>query len=112
MTEARSREDIRADFAVILDRYIWRKAVTDNIRLYHDLWLSGDDAFELLEDVQKKFGTSFRAMDFNIYFPYEGENYGAWLLSRLGFPPTKFRAVTVGHMLDVIARGAWFDPPC
>lgn len=79
--------------------------------IYHDLQIGGDDAYELLEMVAKRFDISFSGLDWAKYFPNETEMgpITYWSL-KLGFRDTKHRRITVGHLLDVIERGAWFEP--
>jgi hypothetical protein len=48
-------------------------------------------------------------MDFAAYFPGETGAMGAYWAAKLGFKG-KWRTLTVQHLSDVVARGAWFDP--
>jgi hypothetical protein len=86
-----------------------RKSISHSTAIYQDLRIAGDDAFELLEMISARFGTSFQGFDWRAYFPDELEaglfHWGAIL----GIRDTKRRTLTVGHLLAVIERGAWFE---
>ena len=79
-------------------------------RLFHDLGIGGDDAFEMLEQVAERFGVSFSGFQFSRYFPDESEALGAhW--ARVLHLPLRRESLTVQHLAAVAERGAWFDPP-
>lgn len=86
-----------------------RKGLSDSTRIYHDLFISGDDADELLEKIHERFGTKFEKLDFSEYFPDETESF-VWHLARLIGIKCKKKEMTVGHLLEVIQRKEWFDP--
>lgn len=87
-----------------------RKPVPLSAAIYHDLRIAGDDAGELLDDIVKKFATSFRGMHFPSYFPIETEVFGYHWANIFGFSDNKRPRLTVAHMIAVIERGKWFDP--
>ena len=87
-----------------------RRAITSADALYQDLWIMGDDAFELLERVSKRFGVSFAKLDFSSYFPDEAGALFNHLKAKLGWPDRKRRRLTVGHLASVVKRQEWFDP--
>ena len=80
-------------------------------RLEQDCCITGDDAWELLEAIQEKFGTDLSDLDFELYFHGEAEGLLSRLLNRsrekhrLAFP------VTVNHLFQVVEKGKWFAPP-
>jgi hypothetical protein len=79
--------------------------------VYHDLRIDGDDAAELLADISNSFAVSFKGMDFHAYFPDETEAIWWHWGSKLGIVSLRrFRPCTIGHLLNVIDRGEWFDP--
>lgn len=89
-----------------------KSTVSDSTRLWHDLRISGDDAYELLEMVHKRFGTRFDAFDFNAYFPGETDIFeglismiAAWFRRSDGR-----REFTFGHLVAIVERGVWFQP--
>jgi len=84
-------------------------AVEGHTRLYHDLKISGDDACELLENVQKSFGTDFVGFKFNEYFPNEGETFGISLFRLFGYKD-KEKPFTFNHLLKVVEDRRWSQP--
>jgi hypothetical protein len=91
-----------------MGQFVGRK-LNDTDRLYQDLLLTGDDAYELLAEIKRRFGTSFDTLDFAIYFG-EGDRAN-WLLHLNGYRDPNCRESTVGHLLNVIEAGHWFEPP-
>lgn len=83
------------------------KKIDRSTLIYDDLRISGDDAIELIERIHREFGTSFKSFRFPDYFPYESESllYGVFLL----FAQSRKKPLTVGHLLDVVDRGEWFE---
>jgi hypothetical protein len=88
-----------------------KKSIALSTALYQDLFIVGDDAFELFMEITKRYGVSFTKLNFDAYFPSEPTALYYWVGSKLGFQDRKRGAVTVGHLLVVIERGEWFDPP-
>jgi hypothetical protein len=83
--------------------------ISDSTCLYHDLSISGDDAWELLDRLKSDFGTSFAGLDFEAYFPQETESLGQHILKSIGFP-NKRKKLTFGHLVDVVRDGHWSEP--
>ena len=86
-----------------------RKGLSDSTRIYHDLFISGDDADEFLEKIHNTLGVNFEGLDFSAYFPDESESFIMHLAVRIGFKSKK-KEMTIGHLLDVIRKKSWFDP--
>jgi hypothetical protein len=86
------------------------RRVSPDTLLWQDLHLGGDDVVELLERIHQKFGTSFEGLVYSRFFPEEHEAIGASWAARLGLG-SKREHVRVQHLVDVVARGQWFDPP-
>jgi hypothetical protein len=86
-----------------------RPQIDEEARLLHDLSISGDDAWDLLDQVQKRFGTSLSGMNFEEFFPNETEGifYRRGRFLGLGKPKREF---SLGHLLGVIKEGRWLDP--
>ena len=61
------------------------------------------------EEVHRAFGTDLYSLDFSKYFPDESESLIWGLLMRLGVKYKK-KEITIGHLLEVIRKKAWFDP--
>ena len=86
-----------------------RDPVPLSTALYQDLGIGGDDAFELLEEIAARFGTSFKGLDWPVYFPNESEAMWRHWAKKLGFRQN-FKRITVGHLVAVVERGEWFEP--
>lgn len=87
-----------------------RKPITEDSAIWHDLRIGGDDAWELVEWVAKRYEVSFHDFKFSDYFPGETEwGLSWWLARKFGHPETKKRRLTVGHLFAVIDRACWFD---
>jgi len=77
--------------------------------LYHDLHIHGDDAGEMLEEIQQRYGTSFAGFNFTAYFPNETEALPR-IVKRLGFRDKAVGSFTVAHLIAVVRAGQWFAP--
>lgn len=90
-----------------------RVDVSKDTAIYHDLWLAGDDAGDLLDEIRSRFGADFRELWFPTYFPSEcWEAFSEHLLKLIGLPKmAPWKRLTVGHLIDVVQRGVWFEPP-
>jgi hypothetical protein len=103
------RATIERDLIPMIQRFgDSRKRVLLSAAIYHDLRIAGDDAGELLDEISKRFGTSFREMHFPTYFPIETEVFGSHWANVFGFKDKKRPRVTVEHLIAVIERGHWF----
>jgi hypothetical protein len=83
-----------------------RKNISQSSRLYHDLGIAGDDAYELLETLHKKFGVKFDQLDFGRYFPNETDA-GIFHIAKLFGFKGRWREMTVRDLIESIDRGAW-----
>jgi hypothetical protein len=86
-----------------------RGQLSEKTRLLHDLSISGDDAADLLDRVQKRFGTSLSGMNFEEFFPNETESMFYRRGRFLGFGRPK-RELSLGHLLRIVKEGRWLDP--
>lgn len=93
----------------IVRRYSGTRRVGSTSRIYHDLSIAGDDAWELLEQLTQEFGTSFDGFPFVDYFPEETEALPAYWGRFFGLRG-RWRPLTLGHLVEVARRGAWFEP--
>ena len=93
----------------MLAKFIGRKKVSNNSALLQDLGIAGDDAWELLKEINLQFGTDFSKMPFSAYFPDETEALGVHWAKLIGRRNPR-KPLTVGHLVNVIDRGVWFDP--
>jgi hypothetical protein len=80
-----------------------------SVELYNDLQIGGDDAYEMLTEVSKKYGITFTELNFHDYFPYETEAAWFYFKSLLGLR-YKRKSFNFGHLNAVVERGRWFDP--
>ncbi len=94
----------------LVAKYAGTRKVLPESRLWHDLRIDPRDAWELLECIIDKFGTSFEAMSFLDYFPDQPEAFGARVGMALGFRSHK-KPITVLHLAQTVERGEWFEPP-
>jgi hypothetical protein len=102
---------IEAEVIQLIKPFVGKRAViTSSTKIFHDLGIGGDDAFELLESIVKRFGTSFASLDFHAYFPNETESLSYFWFMKLGFYRTAIKPLTTAHMVAVIERGSWFEP--
>ena len=82
--------------------------IDEETRVWHDLHLSGDDAYEMLETIRNRFGVSFKSMDFSRCFPDETEGFFYMWAERFGLR-SRFEPLALGHLLAVIQAGQWHD---
>lgn len=82
----------------------------ESIAVNHDLRLEGDDSDDFLTEIHKRYGTRFDGMVWNKYFQPDSEAQFDFLPRMFGIKP-KTKPLTVGHLLDVIEKGTWFEPP-
>jgi len=101
--------DALAQIELIVQRIADVRSVSPNVCPYHDLGISGDDAFEMLEEIGKRFDVSFAGFQFDRYFPREVEALGEHFSRLLGRRPKRER-LTIQHLAYVVERGAWFAP--
>ena len=93
----------------IVGRVAGGRAIGPRDRLWHDLSLAGDDAWEVLEELHTAFGTDFSGLPFEDYFPAEHEALGESWMGALGFRRRR-KPLTVQHLIEVVLHGAWFEP--
>jgi hypothetical protein len=104
-------EDLRSSLRKIISETVGTKReITDSTRLFHDLNIKGDDVYWLFNELEKKYKTKFHGLDTNQYFSDFEEPIGIWIRRFFGYTADK-KELTFGHLLNVVERGAWFDPP-
>jgi hypothetical protein len=94
--------------SIIRDHFKIHDPIEDKTLIYHDLWIAGDDAGELLEEIHAKFGTSFKGLDFHSYFPDDLDATCYWIGSWFGLKD-KRKSLSFGHLARVIEAGSWFE---
>ena len=110
MSDAVLRAETFDAFRAVLRPFAGNESVSESTRILQDLGIDGGDADEFLEAVHAKFGTRFDGFVFSTYFSNGEIGNGEGWLRRRGFEDPR-RPLTVGHLIDVIMRGVWFDPP-
>jgi acyl carrier protein len=87
-------------------------------KIEDDLGTTGDDAVELMEKFAERFQVDMTGFDFSVHFGPEGGGclvllllFPFWLGKQSDEDYRNFQPVTVGHLVQVAQRGAWFDPP-
>ncbi len=86
------------------------KKLNRSTRLYEDLKIDGDDAFELLEAFTEKFSVDMSGFKYNEYFAPEGiDLIGA--VSRLfkGKEKKKLKPLTLADLEQAAKEGKWTD---
>lgn len=107
-----SRDEILKELEPLLSRLADRAvSASEGTSIYGDLSIGGDDAAELIEGIHARFGTRFDGFKYEVFFPNETEALGAHFARLLGFKNKKGKPLLVGHLVDVIQKGAWFEPP-
>jgi hypothetical protein len=93
----------------------------NKIRLLHDLYIWGDDAWDILEFLHRKLGVDFSNFPFDKYFPSEFSREGNSLVSRellsliglklnIVLTLRKYPEITIGMMEETIKNKRWlFD---
>jgi hypothetical protein len=96
----------------IIERLHARKvSISESTLIYDDLGIAGEDAIELLEEIHSRFWTRYDGASFDEYFPNETDAFIEHLARVFfGWRDKKRKKLTVGHLLDVIQRGSWFEP--
>lgn len=78
------------------------EALSNVLYLEKDLNLTGDDASELLEEMQKELGVDFSEFNFSLHFSPEA----GWPEN----PEFGYYPVTIGHLVEVAKLKRWFLP--
>jgi hypothetical protein len=103
-------DTIRRDLIGLLEQWTGRRhPVLQDTALYHDLGITGDHAREIMFDIAKRYGTSFKGFKFAAYFPKESEPVWNKLARQIGVR-RKLKRLTVRHLVAVIAYKSWFEP--
>jgi len=68
-----------------------------------DFGCTGDDAWELMEEIQKKFNVDLNEFEFSLHF---GPEAGSYVAKNYGYYP-----VSVKHLIEVAEDKKWKLPP-
>lgn len=81
--------------------------LTRETRLYKDLKIDGDDAFELLKIYEKKFNVDMQDFNYVDYFAPEGIDLLGALKRLFGLEKKKLKEITLGDMEKAALIGRW-----
>ncbi|MCU7932517.1 MAG: DUF1493 family protein [Candidatus Thiodiazotropha sp. (ex Codakia rugifera)] len=76
--------------------------ITEESLVEDDLGVTGDDAWDLMEDIHKEFNVNFDQFDFSLHF---GPEAGFNVAEEYGYYP-----VTVKHLIEIANRKQWILP--
>lgn len=79
-----------------------KEKLKPNALIEDDLGVTGDDAWELMEEIHKKFNVDFSDFEFSLHF---GSEVGWHVAEEYGYYP-----VSVGHLIDVVKNKKWNLP--
>ena len=95
--------------SAIVRRISCARSVNAQTRVYHDLGIGGDDAWEMLGKIASGSALDFSGFVFSRYFPDETEVFGEHVAKAFG-RRSKRQPLTVQHLASVVELGNWFDP--
>lgn len=100
-----SEEEIRKYITSLLLDYVGRNNDVDkDSRLFHDLKLAGDDAWEFFEEVSKHYGIVEPQFDGSKYFPGE-EDLGFWPLSYFKrLDKDRWKPMTIDDLVKILIK--------
>jgi len=104
-------DDVEQEIQILIRKLAgYRKPIKPSTSINLDIGLDGDDAYELLETIQKRFGTRFNTLDWHKYFHNEGELdfLSQWLSKLFGQRETS-QSLTFQKLLEVVQKGDWFE---
>jgi len=78
-------------------------------RLYEDLKIDADDAFELLDAFRTKFIVDMSGFDFNEYFAPEGIDLIGAFLSFFKKNKASLKDLTLGDLEQAAKAGRWIE---
>ena len=81
--------------------------IMSHSRLLHDLKITGDDAYELLDEIEKKYDVDWSGFVTKEYFPDEGKAIWWWLKDLLGIKDKAHKEMTVGDLVRAAKAGRW-----
>jgi acyl carrier protein len=80
-------------------------------RLESDYGVTGDDVWEIIEDLHTKLGVDFTDFEFDLYFHSEAESFFKELFNPRVKKHRKAFPVTIQHLIEVAEEKRWFKPP-
>jgi len=81
--------------------------LTQSTRIYEDLKIDGDDAFELLKSFEREFNVDMTDFEYNNYFAPEGIDLIGGLINIFKKNKKKLLPLTLGDLETVAKKGKW-----
>ncbi len=105
-----SRVQVMEKLQAILERIVASSVnISEALEIYRDLGIAGDDAWDMIDEIQKQFGTRFEGLEFDKHFPGEQEALFLHIGKLFGLRKKIGKSLTFGHLVDVIEKGVWFE---
>lgn len=102
-----TEKEIREYVLSLVRKYLGAKKglqVTD--RLYHDLGLVGDDAWEFFDELSRFYNLQEPYFDLTEYFPDEGD-VGLWPFNLFSKPDkNKWKPMTIEDVVQIVFKSA------
>lgn len=106
-----SKEDISSFLrSLLVEKYSLSTKVEGRSRIYHDLKLRGDDAWEFLEEVVAKYNVDMTGFEFIEFFRGETYSLADVYRSVFGKEDGSRKPLTVDHLVAVCEAKKWFEP--
>ena len=100
-----SSEEIRDYILVLTKEYVGRKTMPKpSDKLFHDLGLTGDDAWEFFDQVSRHYNIRETQFDLSLYFPSEGD-VGIWPINLFfKIDKSKWKPMTIDDVVRFIVK--------
>jgi hypothetical protein len=93
--------------ALLVELTGYGKPIESTTSVNLDVKIDGDDAYEFLEIIHKRFKTRFETLDWHMYFHDEPACGPFSQLKIFGYKENR-RSLTFGKLLEAVQRGEWF----
>ncbi len=92
---------IVAEIIIVLRKYSTKNIeITPETRIFHDLMIYGDDAWNFLDEVSVKYHIEGSSFEGGLYFPSEGEMI--WFLKCFSFFKNNWKPLTINGLANVV----------
>ena len=99
--EDASLDVVESEIIKILKKYVNKKVVlTVDTKIFHDLAMYGDDAWNFLDEVSIKYHIEGSSFEGGLYFPSEGEMI--WFLRWFSFFKNNWKPLTIKNLANVV----------
>ncbi len=88
-----------------------RSEINRSTRIFEDLRIDGDDAFELLDAFRKKFNVDMSGFNINEYFGPEGLDSIGFIISIFSKNSVDLKPLTLGDLEEAAKAGKWIETP-